>query len=59
MKINDIHIKMFRAGSGDCILLEFVGIRRIVTKKLCGWRVNVICKGFFIMEEDIFGHKSL
>lgn len=23
MKINDIHIKMFRAGSGDCILLEF------------------------------------
>lgn len=22
MKINDIHIKMFRAGSGDCILLE-------------------------------------
>jgi hypothetical protein len=23
MKINDIHIKMFRAGLGDCILLEF------------------------------------
>lgn len=22
MKINDIHIKIFRAGSGDCILLE-------------------------------------
>lgn len=23
MKINDIHIKMFQAGSGDCILVEF------------------------------------